>query len=121
MVWKNPFKDLSTGKIFIFVIALIILTQVISLLISSLFKSVPVLKTGFLLILFSVGLTIIFLAQVVFKGSFDRNDFLGLILIGTITVLMFVYGGKFFPQIFSFIDSSALESAKNLQSILNLP
>jgi len=117
----NPFKGLTIGKAFTFVIALLILTQVSSLLISSIFTTVPALKTGSLLIILSAGMTLIFLAMIVFSGDFSNRDILGLVLVGAVTVLMYIYGSEFFPQIFSFIDSSALESAKNLQSVLNLP
>lgn len=121
MAFKNIFKGFSTMSLFISVLALIILTQAVSLLISSIFGSIPILKTGSILIILSVGLILIFIAQIVFKGEFNRSNILALLLLGTLTVLMYIYGSNFFPQIFSFIDSSALESAKNLQSILKLP
>ena len=117
----NPFKGLTIGKLFTFVIALLILTQVFSLLISSIFTTIPALKTGSLLIILSAGMTLIFLATIVFSGDFSNRDIIGLVLVGAITVLMYIYGSEFFPQIFSFIDSSAVESAQSLASFIGLP
>ena len=122
MAFRNPFKNFSIGKIFTFLIALLIISQIVSLFISSIFKDVPTLKTGNLLILVSVGLTLIILATFVFKADFKRSDFLALLLVGGITVLMYVYGGQFFPDIFSFIGGdNLLQSAQSLQSTLGLP
>ena len=119
--FKDFFREFTIGTLFISVLALIILSQVISLLISSLFSSVPALRTGNLLILLSVGIVLIFIAQIVFKDGFNKNNTIGLLLLGALVVLMYIYGGKYFPQLFSFIDSTALESAKSLQSTLHLP
>ena len=119
--FKDFFREFTMGTLFISVLALLILSQVISLLISSIFSSVPILKTGSLLIILSVGIVLIFIAQIVFKNGFDKNNIIGLLLLGTMVVLMYIYGGKYFPSLFSFIDSTALESAKSLQTTLRLP
>lgn len=108
-------------SLFISVLALIVLTQVVSLLISSIFSSVPALRTGNLLILLSVGLVLIFIAQIVFDKGFDKWNIIGLLLLGAITVLMYIYGNQVFPELFSFISNDAVNSANALQSTLGLP
>ena len=118
---KNLFKDFSTMSLFISILSLIILTQVVSLLISSIFSSVPALRTGNILIILSVGLILIFIAQIVFKDGFNKFNIFGLILLGTLTVLAYIYLPQFFPELFSFIDSSAVQSAQSLASTLKLP
>lgn len=119
---KNPFKNISIGAIFTFILAGLILTQVVSLLVSSIFSSVPALRTGSLLILLSAGMTMIFLAKVVFSGNFGKMDILGLLILGTITIGMYYYLPQFFPELFSFMaNTTAGISAQNLASILNLP
>jgi|TARA_Y100000310_G_scaffold312884_1_gene360660 hypothetical protein len=119
--FKNPLKNLSIQGIVIFVAALLFVSQILSLFITSIFKDVPVLKTGNLVILLSVGITMIFLVRVAFDGAFTRNDIIGLVLIGGITVAAFVYLPEFFPQIFSVFGDSAIQSAQSLASTLNLP
>ena len=116
--FKNPFAGFTVGKLFVFVVATIILIQVVSLLISSVFKDIEVIKTGWLLILISTGLVIIFLTKMVFRGEMGKIQIFMLILLITVTVVMYIYGSTYFPQIFSFIDSSALESSQALQSLV---
>lgn len=121
MVFKNPFQNISTGSLFIFVIVLIILIQVVSLLISA-FIDIPALKTGSWFIFLSGGLSLIFLAKVVFRGNFEKLDVVGFLLILGLTVILYMYLPDFFPEIFSFLaNSPAGQSADSLQSILNLP
>jgi len=117
---KNQFS-LTPGMLFLYIIVLIGVVQIISLVISSVFTAVPVFKSGPLLIVISVTLGAVFLSKVVFKGSFEKTDFIGFLLIIAVAVLLHIYGAQFLPTIFSFIDSSALESAQSLQSAIGLP
>ncbi len=122
MAYKNPFKGLTIGKVIVTLVGLIIIIQVLSLAVSLIFPSVPALKTGFFLILITGGVSLIFLLKVVFRGqSFTTNDYIGFALLLGITIAMFAYGDKFLPQVFSFLDSSAVQSAISLRSVLNLP
>ena len=122
MAFKNPFKEFSTGKLFVFVVALLGITQVLSLLISMMFSKVPVLKTGSLLIILAAVLGLIFLTKIVFeKESKDKINVLWFIIIVAVTVGMYYYGGKIFPQMFSILGDSALQSAQSLASSIGLP
>lgn len=118
---RNPFENLTPARIFTFIVVALILVQIVSLLISSIFKEIPIIKGGPIVIIISAGLTIIFLTKIVFSGEFTKMKIFGLFLLIGITVLVYMFGSNYFPTIFSFIDSSALESAKALQSALNLP
>ncbi len=117
---RSQFK-FTPGALFLYVVVLIGIVQIISLVISSIFTTVPMFKSGPVLIVVSVILGVIFLSKVVFKGSFEKTDFIGFLLIIGVALLLHTYGSQFLPQIFSFIDSTALESAQALQSTIGLP
>lgn len=121
MAFKNPFKGFTIGKLILFVIGLVLATQIISLLISLIFKDIPVLRTGPLFIIVSGSLAFFFLAKVVIKGQFEKLDVFGFVILVAITVALYIYGGQFIPQIFSLAGDSALQSAQALQSALGLP
>lgn len=116
--FKNPFESLTPARIFTFIVVALILVQIVSLLISSIFKDVPIVKGGPIAIILSVGLVLVFLTKIVFSGEFTKMKTAGLIILIVITVVIYMFGSNYFPTIFSFIDSSALESAKSLQSTL---
>lgn len=116
--FKNPFAEFSTGKLFMFVVSLIVLVQVISLIISSIFQSVPLLRAGYPLVILSAGLAIVFLVRLVFKKDLGKiHIFLFFILIA-LAVVMYMFGTTYFPQIFSFNNPNLLQSVNNLQSII---
>jgi|TARA_Y100000034_G_scaffold114936_1_gene151541 hypothetical protein len=119
--FSNPFRAFSIQKLFIFVAITIFLVQVVSLAITSVFSDVPLIKTGNLVLILSVALTFVFLANVGFSGEFKRTDILGIVLLGGITVAIYIYGGQLFPEIFSIVGDSALNSAQSLQSSIGLP
>tara|TARA_Y100000310_G_C20583092_1_gene763981 strand:+ start:187 stop:555 length:369 start_codon:yes stop_codon:yes gene_type:complete len=117
----NPFKAFSIQKFFVFLIVVVLSVQIISLVIHSIFPNVEVIRTGNALILISVAITFVFLANVGFKGEFGKLDILGVLLLGGLTVGMYIYGSQFFPQVFSIFGDSAMQSAQSLQSFLRLP
>jgi len=117
---RSQFK-FTPGVLFTYVIVFIIIVQLISLAISSVFTDVPMFKSGPLLIIISIGLAAVFLAKVVFKGTFEKTDFIGFLLIVGVALLLHYFGAQFLPQIFSFIDTSALESTQSLASTIGLP
>ena len=124
MAFKNPFKDISIGGIILFMIGMVLVTQIISLLISLIFKNVPILRTGSILIVISGSLAFFFLAKVVLmkkETGFEKLDLFGFFLLLLLTIGLYMYGSQIFPTIFSIIDSSAVNSAQQLQSFLNLP
>ena len=124
MAFKNPFKDISIGGIILFMIGMVLVTQIMSLLISLIFKNVPILKTGGVLIIISGSLAFFFLAKVVLikkETGFDKLDFLGFLLLLALTIGLYMFGSQFVPMIFSIFDSSALQSAQSLASIIGLP
>ncbi len=119
----NPLKtqfQFTPSMLFLYLIVLIGAVQIISLIISSIFTTVPAFKSGPLLIVISGILAVIFLAKIVFKGNFERTDFIGFLLIIGVVILLHIFGAQFLPQIFSLIDSSAMESALELGSTLRI-
>lgn len=117
----NIFRKFTLSKFVIFIVILIFGVQIVSLMISSLFQNVPIFKGGTITVILGVFLTFVALVQVVFKGNWDRTDFLGLLFVGGLTVLAYIYLPKLFPELFSIFGNHAVESAKQLQSILGLP
>lgn len=121
MAFKNPFRNFTIGRLFLFIVGVLALVQIFSILISLVFKNVPIFKGGQLLIVLSIFLTFALLTKIVFKQEFQKIDLLLVILMGVVTYGLFNYGSSYIPQIFSFLDSTAVDSAKNLASTLGLP
>lgn len=124
MAFKNPFKDISIGGIILFMIGMVLVTQIFSLLISLIFKNVPILKTGGILIIISGSLAFFFLAKIVLikkETGFEKMDLFGFILLLMLTIGLYMFGNQFAPQIFSIFDDSALTSAQGLMSFIGLP
>ena len=124
MAFKNPFKDISIGGIILFMIGMVLVTQIISLLISLIFKNIPILKTGGILIVIAGSLAFFFLAKVVLikkETGFEKLDLFGFILLLLLTVGLYMYGSDVFPQVFSFMSNDAVTSANALQSFIGLP
>jgi len=117
----NPFQKINAGGVVIFLLVLLLLVQVISFIISSIFKNVPLFKGGQIVIIISAFIGLIALVKTVFKDQFDTKNILGFILIMVVVIGIYIYLPTYLPQLFSFISSSAVDSAQSLASFLNLP
>ncbi len=117
----NILERLSPRNIFIFIVILLGGIQLVSWALTSVFPTIPLFKSGIPLLFISILLTFIFLVMLVFRGEFKRTDIIGFVVVGGFAVLIYYFGSTVFPQLFSILDNSAIESVQIIASTIGLP
>ena len=122
MVFRNPFREINVGNIFILLGAGLILIQIFAKLSSILFKTADLrLGWAFTLIFGFLAVMIPWLAIVKREGRLERSDIVGIVLIEALLVFILIYGKQFVPEIFSALPTGeglVKEGLSALQSII---
>ena len=120
-MFRNPFRDISVGNIFVVLGAGLILFQVGAKLSTALFKTQDIrLGWAFLLIIGFFAVVIPFVAFIK-EGRLERNDYITIAIIEAILVFSMIYAKNIFPEIFSSLPSSeglVNEGFRQLQSVV---
>lgn len=100
-------------------IAAIFLVQILSLLISSIFPSVEIVKGGNAILLMAVAIGVIALFNVAFSVEKlkSKENLIFIVIVFGLIFVAFYFGPKYFPQIFS-IDPNIAYSIKQTVAMI---
>ena len=112
----NFFQALTLGRIKGYSILGLTITMVLAYIFSSIFGT-QMLQLGQAFIFLIVAISLVVIFNLFFSGL-NKENLIGLAILGIIIVVLFIYLPKFLPNFFNEIT---LNSISQLQSTLGLP
>lgn len=112
----NFFEAFTLGRVTGFALLGLVIAMIISYILSSIFGT-QMLKLDEAFIFLVVGIALIVIFNIFFRGL-TKENLIGMLILGIIIIVLFIYLPKLLPTFFNKITLNAII---NLQSILGLP
>lgn len=116
MVWKITLKNSIIA-----ILASFFLFQILSMIISSLFPSVPVFQGGFaiLLMLLCVGLISLFVLAINLEQLKQKENLIFIVIVFGLVILGYIYIPVYFPSLFSISPQASVAIKQTVGQIFS--